>query len=69
MRRHHKTYLEAIKQTLVDAWGEAIGYGALGPTAQHIERRHNGRSWFYDIVGKINDLKVLLESNKQRHLE
>lgn len=27
MRRHYTVYLEAIKTTLVDIWGEAIGYG------------------------------------------
>jgi len=27
MRRHYDTYLETIKQTLLDGWGEAIGYG------------------------------------------
>ena len=27
MRRHYQTYLEAIKLTLIDIWGEAIGYG------------------------------------------
>ena len=27
MRRHCDTYLEAMKQTLIDTWGEAIGYG------------------------------------------
>ena len=27
MRRHFQTYLEAIKQIIVDEWGEAVGYG------------------------------------------
>lgn len=45
MRRHHKTYLEAIKQTLVDAWGEAIGYGgAWTHGATYRKEAHNGRS-------------------------
>ena len=27
IRRHYRTYLEAIKTILIDEWGEAIGYG------------------------------------------
>jgi hypothetical protein len=27
MRRHYPAYLEAIKNALLDGWGEAIGYG------------------------------------------
>jgi hypothetical protein len=27
MRRHYRTYLEAIKNALISQWGEAIGYG------------------------------------------
>ena len=69
MRRHCDTYLEAIKQTLIDGWGEAIGYGGAWvsgqkytretPSARPVSKRKPS------MLGKLEDNKQRVGRNKE----